>query len=272
MHRNRIGTLFSLSLGALLTTLFMAGYSAGEDREESITLAQLPKAVRAAVKLATQGGEIEEIVKGTEDGKAEYEIEVEVDGGTVELTYNAKGQLIGIEVSNDEDGDDDEDSEDEEDEDDDNEGDEEDEDDEDDEHRAAVTQEIEIGAAPRAARQAISKRAGDAKLEGVEAITEAGKTVYEASWVKGDVEHEVTVTDDGELISRERALGFDKLPKSLKAMVKKFAAGGELKLERKTIVLYEAEVMKDGHETEILVDSAGRQVRLEIDDDDDQER
>lgn len=52
------------------------------------------------------------------------------------------------------------------------------------------------------------------------------------------------------------------LSEALRPFAKKFAGKDELKLERKTVVLYELEVVRDGKTIEILVDATGRQVKV----------
>ena len=291
-----------LSLVAMLFALVMPLLSQAEEKEsesseEVITFEQLPKRVREAVKMATSGGEIEKIEKEISNGKTAYDVEVEVEGGTVELTYNDKGQLIGIEVAdtdngdNDDEGDDrDDDRDDDGDDDgddkhhaeagkkgvekssakgDDDEGDDDEgEDDDAEESAGEVSKNISIDQVQQAARAAIGKRAGDTKLVGVESITEAGTTVYKAAWMKGDVKREVTVSVSGAVISEESSLSLAKLPRSLQALANKFAGGAELKLERKNVVLYELEVVKNGKSVEVCVDATGRRVSIELGDDD----
>ena len=52
------------------------------------------------------------------------------------------------------------------------------------------------------------------------------------------------------------------LSEAFRPIAKKFAGKDELKLERKTVVLYELEVVRDGKTIEILVDATGRQVKV----------
>lgn len=250
----RITWLMRLSLMLLaVVTLAATNTARAEEKEETIKIEDLPAKVREAVKLATAGGDIEKVELSSEDGKKVYEIEAEVEGGTVELVFNGDGQLIGIEVANDERteeaDDDDEDGEGEH-----GEG----------EHGSEVVKKITLDDVPSAARTAISKRAGDAKIVGVESITEAGHTVYEAAWMKGDKKIEVLVSAAGSLIAEESSLTLDQMPKELRAIAKKFAGKAELKLERKTIVLYELEKATKGKEVEIYVDATGREVKVSV--------
>ncbi|MCC7334502.1 MAG: OB-fold nucleic acid binding domain-containing protein [Pirellulaceae bacterium] len=252
MHTTWLMRLSLMLLAAVTlsaTNLVRAG-----EKEQTIKLVDLPPKVRESVKLATVGGEIEKVELTTEGGKKVYEIEAEVEGGTVELVFNGDGQLIGIEVADAEadEGDD---------------GDEEadgDEDEDEEEHGSEVSKTITIDDVPSAARSAISKRAGEAKLVGIESVTEAGQTVYEAAWINGDAKVEVIVSASGSLIAEESSLALDQLPKELRAIAEKFAGKAELKLERKTVVLYELEKVSGGKEVEMFVDAAGREVKVSI--------
>lgn len=269
-------------------TLAATSSARADENEKKIKLADLPPKVSEAVKLATAGGDIEKVKLTTENGKKVYEIEAEVEGGTVELVFNGDGQLIGIEVADaegDQDNDGDEEAAGDNDEGEhakaqsgkptkvkqsdkeDEEGEEDEEGDEDqdaEEHDSEVTKKITIDDVPSAARSAISKRAGDAKLVGIESVTEAGQTVYEAAWMRGDAKIEVLVSAAGNLIAEESSLTLDQLPKELRAIAKKFAGKAELKLERKTVVLYELEKVSGGKEVEIFVDAAGREVKVSV--------
>lgn len=282
-----LAMMFSLAMPLQGSAQEKKSEKKSESQEEAISLEQLPKRVREAVKLSTKGGDLEKAEKKSTDGKAVYEIEAEVEGGTVELIFNGDGQLIGIEVTEADEGDEDGEKAEGKDEEvghdaeagkkkgaqkssakEDDEGREEEHDD--DEAGAEVSQNISIDKVPVAAREAISKRAGDAKLVGVEAITEAGATVYEAAWMKGDVKREVTVSKNGDVISEESSLSFKELPKAIQAKAKKFAGDSELKLERKSVVLYELEIVKSGKAVEVYVDASGREVSIELGDDDEE--
>lgn len=272
------------------------GQAADATKEETIKLADLPKRVLEAVNLATDSNDIRKVELSTEDGRNVYEIEAKVEGGIVELVFNDKGRLIGIEIIGDEHGKQEEsenaksgesakskkaDKEDEDGEDDD---DGEDDEDDDGEHSSEVVKKLSIDDVPAAARKAIEASSGAAKLVGVESITEAGQTVYEAAWMKGDAKIEVIVTAAGSVIAEETSLSMEQLPKELQASAKKFAGKAELKLERKTIVLYEFEKVSHGKAVELYVDATGREITVSVgrdadddenddedDDDDDQD-
>jgi len=223
-----------------------------ESDETEITLKQLPKAVRKAIKLATKNAEIEKIVLEVEDGEVQYEVEVEVKGGTVEMCFNSDGQLVGIEVLESEEQEDSEEMNSDDEEDGESEG------------KEETSEKIELKDVPESARNAIQKVAGDVKEIECEAITAAEVTVFEGAWMVGDVKMEITVSKAGDVLSQENSLKLNQLPDALRPMAIKFAGKDELKLERKTVVLYELEVIRDGKTIEILVDATGREIEVMI--------
>ncbi len=227
--------------------------------ETEITLKQLPKAVRKAIKLATKNAEIEKIVLEVEDGQVQYEVEVAVEGGTVELCFNADGQLVGIAVIESEE----------------QEGSEEMNSDEEEDRESGGSEqtsvEIDLKDIPASARKAIQKAAGDAQEIECEAITEAEVTVFEGAWMVGEVKMEITVSKDGDVLSQENSLKLDQLPEVLRPVATKFAGTNELKLEHKTVVLYELEVSRDGNTIEIFVDATGREIKMMVVGDEDED-
>ena len=238
---------------------FASDKTSKESDETEITLKQLPKAVRKALKLATKNAEIEKIVLEVEDGEVTYEVEVEVEGGTVELCFNADGQVVGIEVlESEEEKDSEEMTPDEK-------------DGEESEEDVASSEKIELKDVPKSARKAIQKAAGDAKEIECEAITGAEVTVFEGAWMVGDVKMEITVSKAGDVLSQEKSLKLDQLPEALRTMATKFAGKDELKLEAKTVLLYELEVICDGKTIEILVDATGREIKVIVGEDDEDE-
>ena len=255
-----------LLLGGLCFAVISAGNlasavdkkSKGSDDTE-ITLKQLPKAVRKAIKLATKNAEIEKIVLEVEAGQVQYEVVVEVEGGTVELCFNADGQLVGIEILKSEEQEDSEKMNSEEEEGGESDG------------KEETSEKIELKDVPKSARKAIQKAAGDAKEIECEAITIADVTVFEGAWMVGDVKMEITVSKAGDVLSQENSLKLDQLPEALRPVATKFAGKEELKLERKTVVLYELEVNRDGKTIEVFVDATGREIKVWVVEEDEDE-
>ena len=259
-----------LLMGSLFLAVFSTsnlasagGNEAKESDETEITLKQLPKAIRKALKLATKNAEIEKIVLEVEDGEVKYEVEVEVEGGTVELCFNADGQLVGIEVLESEEEEASEEKS--------EEMTSKEKDGEESEGEEATSEKIELKDVPKSARKAIQKAAGDTKEIECVAITEAEVTVFEGAWMVGDVKMEITVSKAGDVLSQENSLKLDQLPEALRTMATKFAGKDELKLEAKTVLLYELEVIRDGKTIEILVDATGREIKVIVGGDEEDE-
>lgn len=123
---------------------------------------------------------------------------------------------------------------------------------------------------PAAARDAMKKLAGDAKLGEITMEDEDGVKVYEASWEANGVEHEAEVTEQGDTVATEEMVDLDSAPKSVQKVAKKaFPKGTKVKVERKTIVLYEVEAEVDGKEIELLVAPTGQRMEIEHGDDED---
>jgi phosphopantothenoylcysteine synthetase/decarboxylase len=75
--------------------LVLTGYRKVE--EKTVSLKDLPRAVRAAIKKHAAGGKITEIVKETVKGKLVYEAEVLLNGRELDILVSAKGKYLGTE-------------------------------------------------------------------------------------------------------------------------------------------------------------------------------
>ncbi len=75
--------------------LLLISYS--KAKEQTISLRDLPRAVRAAIKKHAAGGKIMEIEKDTADGTARYEAEVVRDGREFDILVSLKGKYLGTE-------------------------------------------------------------------------------------------------------------------------------------------------------------------------------
>ena len=79
---------------------------------------------------------------------------------------------------------------------------------------------------PDAAKAALAKLAGKAKIEEVEVEEEDGVTLYEGSWKVNNAEHEATVTADGDLVERSREVALGNTPKAVRDAVAKVLRRG----------------------------------------------
>lgn len=69
----------------------------GNEKDEAVTLAQVPAAVQQTIKAYASEAEIKKIEKGDVDGKAAYEFEIQKGGKDSEVTILPDGQLLGTE-------------------------------------------------------------------------------------------------------------------------------------------------------------------------------
>ncbi|MHC4982976.1 MAG: hypothetical protein ACYTF6_07390 [Planctomycetota bacterium] len=124
-----------VALTAMLTAWDVARAEAeeGDNDEKTLTIDQVPAAVKATILKEAGNNEIKEIEEETEDGQTVYEAEWIADGKEVEIEVAPDGKLLEKEVEEDKDADEeDEDDEDDDEDDEEDEDDDEDEDDEDD--------------------------------------------------------------------------------------------------------------------------------------------
>ena len=90
-----------------------------EDEEQTIELQDCPDVVQDTLRRESAGGEIDEIIRETEDGCVTFEAEVEIDGKEYEVEVLPDGTLVEKSLDVDEDDEDEEDDEEEDDDDDD---------------------------------------------------------------------------------------------------------------------------------------------------------
>ncbi len=206
------------------------------EREEEISLDQVPAAVKATILKEAKGAAITEVEKESSKGKTFYEAEWVVGGKEVEIKVAADGTLLGREVEEDDDDDD---------------------------------EAIALDRIPAKAREALLKYAKGEKFTDIERETVRGVVFYEAEWMVNGREHEAKVTADGTLVELEEAVDARDVPASVrKAASKVFPKSAKLKFEKKMIVIYEVEAKVNGKEREVLISPSG-QVHGDHDDDDD---
>ncbi|MEA3187612.1 MAG: hypothetical protein QOD99_1442 [Chthoniobacter sp.] len=113
-----------------------------------------------------------------------------------------------------------------------------------------------LGKIPAAAAQAIQKFSAGAKVTKVSQESDAGKTVYESTLVKGGRVREVSVDAKGNLVSDEKVIQLSEAPEAVRKTIEMNAAGGKVeKLEQ---------VTEGGKETFEALIISGRGKREEI--------
>jgi len=81
-----------------------------EDNEDVVSIDEVPEAVKATILKHAEGGKIQEIERGNEDGKVIYEAEIIIDDKEVELKIDSNGKLLSKEMQDEDDDDNDEDN------------------------------------------------------------------------------------------------------------------------------------------------------------------
>ena len=210
-------------LGVISTVSLVAW--AEDEREEEITLEQVPAAVRATILKEAAGAKITEVERETKNGKTVYEVEFLRNGREIEIKIAPDGTVLSREI----------------------------------EHEGDDEDDLTIDQVPEPARAALLKLAGGATINKAEREKEHGVVVYEAEWTARGIQHEAVVTADGTLIEIEEIIPVEKAPTAVRAAIAKhFGPNAKVVVERKMIVVYEIETRIDGKEKELLVFPTGR--------------
>lgn len=111
---------------------------------------------------------------------------------------------------------------------------------------------------PPAAMKALKREAGKAEILRCDRQTEGGQAVFEALWESNGRKHEAKVTAGGTLIEREVVIEAKALPKAvLRAAKNLLEKGTDLKIERKTVVLYSVEGRLGEKDVELEISPTG---------------
>ena len=126
----------------------------------------------------------------------------------------------------------------------------------------AADEPISLSQAPAAVQDAIKAQAGDGKIGKVVKGEEHGKTVYEAIVTKGGNDVEISVDDAGKLLGSEETISLKDVPKAVRKTIQEQAGTAKIKMIEKAIegekVAYEAILVKDGKDVEIVVAPDGK--------------
>jgi hypothetical protein len=228
--------VFLILIGLGVTAVVTFAAWADDEREEEVTLDQVPAAVKATILKESACGEIKEIEVETEGGKTFYEAEFVRDGKTIEITVAPDGTLLKKEEEKQKSK-------------------------PEDQERQVMEAEV-----PAPALAALKKLAGDAQITEFAEEVEHGHTFYEGSWKApsgGNVDGLVTTT--GDLVEIEERVNADQVPAAVLAMAGEMAGkDARLGFEKKTMILYEVKFSKNGRFHEVLLTPDGRQVKEEV--------
>ncbi len=227
-----IVTVIVVGIGAAL----LSAARAIDNGETSISLEELPAAVREAVVREAQGGTILAITTEVEEGEQIYEAQIRFDVGGLEIEFAADGTAIEQEPL----GDDDE-------------GEWDDEDDAYDDANGDDGEPIANGDLPDVVREMFIMLSGQDDFR-VWAEQEHGTRIYEARWEADGNAIEAEVNEAGVLLEMEENLPETSVPEAVRLEVaERLPAAGHVDFVKMTFYVYKAEVVVDGRVEEITI-------------------
>lgn len=120
---------------------------------------------------------------------------------------------------------------------------------------------------PAAAAKALKEQAGGEKIKGLSKEKDEGKTVYEATFSRKGRVHDVTVSEDGKLVSDEETIPAAEAPKVVRAALEKELPGGKIEkmelIREDGKISYEALISAGDKRQEIKLDSKGKVLERE---------
>ncbi len=165
-------TVLLFAVGAIALLVFA-------DDDQTMSLSQVPSAVRTTIEQQSAGAEIQEIELEDEDGKQIYEVEVIRDGKEVEFKVASDGTFLGYEEED------------------------EDEDENEDEDEDEDEVEVSLSEVPDAVRATIEQQSAGAEIEEIELGNEDGKQIYEVEVIRDGKEEDFQVAPDGTFLGYE---------------------------------------------------------------------
>jgi uncharacterized membrane protein YkoI len=128
-------------------------------------------------------------------------------------------------------------------------------------------QKVSLDKLPAAVAKALQAQAGKDKITDLSKERENGKTLYEATFKRNGRVHDVTVDEEGKLVSDEETIPTSEAPDAIREAIEREHPGGKInKLERITEgkkVSYEALISSKGKREEIKFDTKGKVIERE---------
>lgn len=245
------------------------------ENEKTVTVDELPEVVRTAVRHSLSPTQVHKIVVTDKSGGPEYEVEAEIQGVEVELCFDADGKLSNLEIDKtyvvQETSEESEETED-------NESrSTESSDDDDDDDDASEDRVIDNGSSasdtttsgsrsiPLVVVQALLRHLGVNGLCDIAADLELGEWMYSATTIVDGRSTEVTVTTDGELTETSTEIASDSVPLPVqRAARQQLVKSGDIRFEKKCIVVYEAETEHNGSNIDVLLLPSGKTIKIDI--------
>lgn len=130
-----------------------------------------------------------------------------------------------------------------------------------------VEETVSLDKIPAAAAKALKEQAGDANITNLSKEKAEGKLVFEATFTKKGRVHDVTVDENGKLVSDEEVIPLSEAPETVRAAIKKEAPDGKIvKFERIREggkISYEALISTKSKREEIKFDDKGKVLERE---------
>ena len=130
----------------------------------------------------------------------------------------------------------------------------------------ASEKKIKVKDLPPPVRKTVHELAKTSTLVGLSREVEGGKTSYEAETKVNGKSRDVSIAEDGRIISTEDVVSLNSIPAPARAAIEKEAAGGKITVVEKVTtgpdVKYEASIMpKSGNKKEIAFTADGSLVK-----------
>jgi uncharacterized membrane protein YkoI len=84
-------------IAAVVMSALVVGVVIAQDSEKTVKMADLPLAVQQAVKEHSKDGKLRGLATEMDNGKRVYEAELTVAGHSKDITFDAEGQVLGVE-------------------------------------------------------------------------------------------------------------------------------------------------------------------------------
>ena len=133
---------------------------------------------------------------------------------------------------------------------------------------------ISMDKVPSKVKDTLKQYASDSEVKKIEKGHEHGKKVYEFEIEQGTRKFEVAISHKGKFMGTEEDMDLSAMPAAAQKAITNQAAGGKISGGEKAVdnnnkVSYEADIEKNGKKIELVVDSAGKVISTDMDQDKD---
>jgi uncharacterized membrane protein YkoI len=225
---------YAKTIAVLSALLFLVGTAAlvfSAENEQTVSLSQVPPAVRATIEQQAAGAEIKKIELGDENGKQIYEVELLKGGQEQGFKVAADGTFLGSEEE---------------------EKAEQHEQQGEEKGKEESKQEIAYETLPDAVKSAAEQYLGTQGEFKAEKETEAGLVVYGVAVNKNGLEQSIEVTENGTVTEFEKQIPVSELPPALLSGIEKEYPNATVEKAKSVEKFsYAVELMENGKKKEI---------------------